>query len=911
MNNHNKVVAVLVGSVFSAIIVALSINHWVYSGKESTIDRLPGASASTKPVHFEPKSKAPTRAVQPSGGDTLTVQHPKIKDSRSGIGTVYMDDRLGRCIVTAERFVPTSHGQFKRTQTIKTELKYPYIRMEDSIAVDPVTGVVTTLQHQEMAADHVLVTLNADNSDAIMQDLSRQFGSMVIKKCMAPNTYLVSADFEDLDGISKQIAIFTQGSKIVKYAEPDYLSHPSSVPNDPQFSQLWGMNNTGQLGGVKDADIDAPEAWNICTGDRVVKVGVIDTGVDYNHSDLAANAWTNPREVAGNGKDDDGDGFIDDVRGWNFYSDNSNCIDDNGHGTHVAGTIGAAGGNGLGVAGVCWKVTIVPIKFMNSGGSGFTSDAVDSVYYATKIGVQLTSNSWGSTGFSQALKDAIANAGSKGILFVAAAGNSGVNDDVTPFYPAAFDCPNIISVAATDMYDKLASFSCYGAKSVDIAAPGVNIYSCYLKNSYVLMSGTSMATPHVAGACALLKAYAPDLTADLIKSYIIKSADVISSMQGKCVSNGRLNIFNALTLLNKTQPELVYGVISGGSFHTIALKKNGTVWAWGDNGYGALGNGTTVASNIPIPVAGLSNIVQVVGGYRHSAALRSNGTVMSWGYNYGGNVGDGTTIPRQTPVMVVGLSNVVRVCSTDLSTLALKSDGTVWAWGANNYGQLGDGTTVNRYSPVKVSNLTGVVAIATGIYHSMALKSDGTVWAWGYNGNGELGDGTTINKITPVRVSNITGIMDISACCNTSLALKSDGTVWGWGDNSYGQLGNGSSYLFCHSVVPGMVSDLKNVVQISAGSATSMALKSDGTVWVWGFNNYYAIGAGFSKYCWVKPVQVPQISSVISISAGGNHYLALKSDGTLWSWGSNYFGQMGDGSNTGSLTPVQVKGFTF
>lgn len=241
----------------------------------------------------------------------------------------------------------------------------------------------------------------------------------------------------------------------VEYAEPNGLFHVQLAPNDPRFSELYGLNNTGQTGGAVDADIDAPEAWDIQTGSNGVVVADIDTGVDYNHPDLAANMWTNPGEIPGNGIDDDGNGYIDDARGWNFVSNNNNPFDDFGHGTHTVGTIAAVGNNGVGVVGVTWRAKIMSVKFLDAGGSGSFANAALAIIYAANMGAKLSSNSWGcgpNAGcFSQVVEDAIAYANSKGSLFVVAAGNAyGNNNDVTITYPCTANQPNVICVAATD-----------------------------------------------------------------------------------------------------------------------------------------------------------------------------------------------------------------------------------------------------------------------------------------------------------------------------------------------------------------------------------------------------------------------------------------------------------------------------
>ncbi|WP_155806242.1 S8 family serine peptidase, partial [Planktothrix agardhii] len=359
-----------------------------------------------------------------------------------------------------------------------------------------------------------------------------------------------------------------------EYIEPDYIitledvEKPSSAtessekitpqattPNDPGYSQLWGLNNTGQSGGTADADIDAPEAWDIQKGNQNLVIGVIDTGVDYNHPDLSANIWTNPGEIAGDGIDNDSNGYIDDTRGWDFAYNDNNPMDVHGHGTHVSGTIAGKGNNGVGVTGVAWNAKIMPLKFLNDSGSGYLSDAILAINYATAKGVKLTNNSWGGGGYSQALSDAINTAGQQGALFIAAAGNDyGNNNDITPAYPASYNLSNIISVASTTRTDGLSSFSNYGATTVDLGAPGSDIYSTTPGANYATYSGTSMASPHVTGAAALLWSQNPTWTAQQVKDKLLQTTDPISALSGKSVSGGRLNINNALASSDTTPP---------------------------------------------------------------------------------------------------------------------------------------------------------------------------------------------------------------------------------------------------------------------------------------------------------------------------------------------------------------------
>jgi len=345
--------------------------------------------------------------------------------------------------------------------------------------------------------------------------------------------------------VEKAVEKLSKTSGIL-YAHPNYQVQAfSTFPNDPRFNELWGMHNTGQTGGTPDADIDAPEAWDIGTGSSDIVVAVIDTGVDYTHPDLAANIWHNPGEIPGNGIDDDHNGFVDDVYGYDFVNNDGDPMDDHFHGTHCAGTIGAVGNNGIGVAGVCWNVKIMALKFLNSGGSGYTEDAIRAVEYSVLMGANLSSNSWGGGGNDQGLKDAIDAAGAAGMLFVAAAGNgSGNNNDIYPTYPASYDSTSIISVMATTNTDQMASFSNYGPTSVDLGASGVSILSCQPGGGYQLLSGTSMATPHVAGACALLWSLNPGLSNSEVKDILLRTVD--PTLSGLCVSGGRLNLYKAV-----------------------------------------------------------------------------------------------------------------------------------------------------------------------------------------------------------------------------------------------------------------------------------------------------------------------------------------------------------------------------
>lgn len=330
--------------------------------------------------------------------------------------------------------------------------------------------------------------------------------------------------------------------------------------NDPESSKLWGLNNQGQVingvAGTPDADIDLPEALAHATVQTQVVVGIVDTGIDYNHPDLRDNMWKNPGEIAGNNRDDDGNGFIDDVYGFNFVNNTGNPMDDDEHGTHVAGTIAASLNNSQGVAGIAsGAAKLMAIKFLDANGSGTYANAIRALNYATMmssrgVNLKVLNNSWGGYGTVPALEDAVNATNAAGMLFVASAGNES-NDNNGEFkaIPASYASSNIISVAATNNLDELASFSNYGATTVDLAAPGVGILSTTPGNRYQSFNGTSMAAPHVAGALALAWACHPDKTSTEIQDALFGSVDALDSLDGAVATGGRLNVNNLLTAL--------------------------------------------------------------------------------------------------------------------------------------------------------------------------------------------------------------------------------------------------------------------------------------------------------------------------------------------------------------------------
>jgi subtilisin family serine protease len=443
----------------------------------------------------------------------------------------------------------------------------------------------------------------------------------------------------------------------VLYAEPDYVVHAINTPNDTYYGLQWGMNNTGQTvngdPGIAGADINAPEAWNTYTGDANFKVAIIDTGTQYTHPDLAANIWSNPGEIAGNGIDDDGDGYVDDTRGWDFYDSDNNPDDTNGHGTHTAGTVGAVGNNGTGVVGVNWHCKLVPLRFLGPQG-GFTSDAILAVNYCTTKNIKVSNNSWGGGGFSQGLYDAINASKSVGHIFCAAAGNSGTNNDSSPFYPANYNLDNLISVASTNNNDGRSSFSNYGATSVDLGAPGENIASTYSGSQYVYLSGTSMATPHVAGGVALVYGQSPGWTYQQVRSQILTTVRPVASMAGITVTGGVLDLAAAI------------GAPSGNTAPSVSISSPS--------------NGASFTQGSSITFTGSASDTQD----------GNLGASLVWTSSLQGQIGTGTSFARSD--LVVG-THVITASATDSGSLTGQNQVTI-------------NVTSNQSPPAAPSNLT-------------------------------------------------------------------------------------------------------------------------------------------------------------------------------------------------------------
>jgi subtilisin family serine protease len=417
----------------------------------------------------------------------------------------------------------------------------------------------------------LLVKFKSGVVSATAENVHKAAGASLVKRYnIVPNLELVALP----KAVPVQEAIQNYMSDPnVEYAEPNYIIKASAVPNDQYFRNQWSLHNDGTYaGGTDDADIDAPEAWDISTGNSDIIVAVFDTGIAYNHDDLVSNIWKNPGETScTDGHDEDGNGKIDDCYGWNFVDGSNNGMDDDGHGTHVAGIIAAAGNNGNGIAGVMWQAKLLPLKILDSEGLGRNSELIEAINYVVSVkqkgaNIRVINASLGGGGYSKSVEDALWSANAEGILFVAAAGNGGEdgigdNNELMPFYPASYKPFNIISVAATDQDDRRVPFSNYGVNSVHVAAPGVYTFSTvpYALNQsgygvLEYMDGTSMAAPHVAGLAGLLFSYYDGVQNTFlnylqVRDMILRYVDKQPTLEGWIKTGGRINAYKALSAL--------------------------------------------------------------------------------------------------------------------------------------------------------------------------------------------------------------------------------------------------------------------------------------------------------------------------------------------------------------------------
>ncbi|MBI2853339.1 MAG: S8 family serine peptidase [Chloroflexi bacterium] len=744
------------------------------------------------------------------------------------------------------------------------------------------------------APDRIQVKFKARTAAATAQSVHARLGGTVAKEIPRIGVQVVNVPKSTVE--QKLRAYKSEPS--VQYVELDGIYKAIGTPNDPSFSQQWGMTK-----------IQAPQAWDITTGSSAVKIAILDTGIDQDHEDLAAKIVANQN-----------------------FTDSPSVDDLGGHGTHVAGIAAAVSNNGIGVAGVGYNSSLMNGKVLADDGWGYYSWITSGIIWAADNGAKVINMSLGGSDGSATLEDAINYAWSKGVVIVAAAGNSG---ESSPKYPAYYS--NVIAVAATDQNDNKASFSTYGGW-VDVASPGVSIYSTLPNHAsgigtqnYGTLQGTSMAAPFVTGLAALVWATPNGTSNGMVRNQIEASADRIAGT-GTYWQFGRINAYRAVST---KFPEVETLAATGIGASTAVL--NGNLFSLGSATSAQVsfeyGTDTTYGSSTPAQTMTATgsfsaNIGALTAGsyYFRAKATTASGTVyglplqfstvgntLTSSANPGGTISPSGTIwvakggsqtytvtpnPGQHVVSLVvdgtaagaadsyTFSNV----TADHSIKAFFSSGNAYAWGLNSNGQLGDGTTVDRASPVDTVNLDGAVAITGSERFTAALKSDGTVWMWGINDGAQLGDDTPGYRPYPAPVPGLAGVTAIASVSGKQLALMSDGTVRVWGSGA-------------------TTPDLHDITAVSAGGGHFLALRSDGTVWGWGTNNLGQLGDGTTKYSGT-PVQAVGLTGVIAIATGSNHSFAIKSDGTVWGWGVNDNGHLGDGTGTNHLVPTLISGLT-
>jgi subtilisin family serine protease len=551
----------------------------------------------------------------------------------------------------------------------------------------------------------------------------------------------------------------------VRYAEPNYRIQLDAVPNDPGYPQLWAMKNTGQtvngIAGTQGADIRAEPAWSVTTGSASIVVGVVDSGIDYNHPDLAANVWSNPGGIGG---------CPAGTHGYNAIAKTCDPMDDHYHGTHVSGTIGAVGNNGIGVVGVNWTTSIMALKFSDASGGGLTVNAIGAIDFAVKakqtgVNVRVLNNSWGTNGFSQALLDEINKAGANDILIVAAAGNSSTDNDFLPVFPSSFSsygAANVISVAATDQSDRLAFFSSYGRFSVDLGAPGVNILSTSPNGLYRFLSGTSMATPHVTGAAALVLAKLGNagMTVAQVKSAILGNVEAVPSLAGTTRTGGRLNVYSALTGL-RPPPAHGYWLVA----------RDGGIFPFGTAG----GYGSTGGMALNQPVVGMARTPSGQGYW----LVAGDGGI----FPFGDAAGYGSTGDKRLNKPVVGMAST----PTGRGYWLVASDGGIFPFGdAVGYGSTGN-LILNQ--PV-----VGMASTSTGQGYWL-VASDGGIFPFG----DAIGYGSTGNVHLYRPIVGMAGTSD----GHGYWLVASDGGIFPFGNAiGYGSTGNVRLYRPMVGMVP-------------------------------------------------------------------------------------------------------------
>jgi hypothetical protein len=662
-----------------------------------------------------------------------------------------------------------------RVTLLETTGKHRRLRVEE---------VWTDRSRSELLARHVMVGDHFIVSAAVGAERLQAAlppGFAIRRTLPNPGAFLVSFPVENEDSLPvARAALEKLGASLVKKVDPDTFVHTASIPNDPLFAEQWGLHNTGQDKGTPDADVDGPEAWDIRTDAAAFPIAVIDTGIDYTHLDLDANIWTNAgetgddangRDKRSNGADDDGNGYIDDWRGWDFANDDNDPADDNGHGTHIAGVIGAEGNNGLGIAGVCWSCRMMPLKALTANGGGAWSDIIDAVGYAKTMNARVGNLSFGAYGTApEEVKTTFAAANET--LWCAAAGNgelphngntTGDDLDEFHFFPACLDVGHLISVTATGRNDALSGFANYGKFMVDIAAPGVAIRSTLPGGGYGLDSGTSMSCAYVTGFCALAWPLRVDPYPINVRQLALTTVKRSEGLRNKLVTRGRLDGTLFLTIAKSrmewqmtawggVQVDDEHRGLYNSLGHCLQLRPDGTVMAWGNAAVatGNTGGPAYLATPVAIPLP--SDARSVHATKEECFALLSDGTVWTWGAGIS---------PQPHPVPISDV-RFLFMNPYSGSTNALKTDGSMWSW----YFEGGQFIDLLRLP------ISGRVTQAGSYYF---LDDTGQLFRWG------RGDGPVV-WVAPF--DGFPLIDRFIVVGGSVLATTKNGEAWGWGEEA-------------------------------------------------------------------------------------------------------------------------------
>lgn len=738
---------------------------------------------------------------------------------------------------------------------------------------------------------------------------------------------------------------------------PNYMVflESATAPNDPIYAngQQWNLRSESPAG------IDAVSAWKMTPGSSSTAIAVLDGGIVL-HSDIAASRLLPGYDFIANAATaGDGDGRDANAADPGDWSNTTGCnAKSSWHGTAVTGVIAANTDNNSGIAGINQAAKLLPVRVIGKCKGGISGDLIAGMRWASGLSVDGTpanANPAKVLNLSLSipfpcssvfgLQSAIDEIRKKGVVIVAAAGNDD-GADVSQKSPAS--CSGVLTVGSVTRFGSKGQTTI--GPRIDIAAPGAAASSAGLDmipttsdsgtqgplgdNLITGYWGTSFATPHVTGIVSLMKGVRPQLRPNQITKFVKATARPFPTGTG---TDCTTSICGAGLLDGAAVVAAAKARVDGGTYHTAAVKSDGTVWTWGYNGNGQLGAGTVGAYvTAPVQLAGLSNMVTATGGGYHSIAAKQDGTVWAWGYNGNGRLGDSTTVQKTAPVQIAGLTNVVEVVAGDAHTLALKSDGTVWAWGYNFFGQLGAGSFdfTDRNTPVQVTGLTNVIAIAAGGKGSMALKADGTVWVWGmYKLNMKpyvISDTDWTNTggaSGPYQVPGLSNVIAIAAggtattsvAADVLLALTDDGNFYAWGSNDYGELGQGAVGYTNAKALPTLVSALvgKTILNMATSGYHVVALADDGQQWAWGLGYSGQLGDGMSgnepgqSYAHFSALPIASatgLTNLLDVAIGSSHTLALNADLTYSAWGSNAGGQLGNGDTTGQSAPVAILG---